>query len=376
MARNPTSRLAKDIVPTEQEFLWHDRIPIGHITVIAGAPSKGKSTLGYRIAADVGVPTIFVTSEEIDKSVWRPRVEAAGMNLAMAAHHREVRFSRKDDDLEYLAALVDRYSARLVVVDPLSNHLQGASIHRDEQIRTLFEPYLHWLDDAGVALVLQMHVLRSVNPKHHPLSVVPAGVVSVSKAIYLFGDHPDFGVDENVRILACPEKFNFGPVPLSLELEYATRPVRVTSAATGSRVSHDYGYWILRGETKVSAKALMVTLAPETKERKSDRIAWFLIERLKDGPQPLVVIRQKIAQLEPAVSWRTAERVANEMGIEMFDDEQDARKKWWMLPDSILATLEEATEDDDQVEIEEVDIDIPDTLPEGWDDTDGDADGS
>ena len=62
--------------------------------MIAGAPAKGKSTLGYRIAADVDVPTIFVTSEEIDKSVWRPRVEAAGMNLDLTAHHREVKFSK------------------------------------------------------------------------------------------------------------------------------------------------------------------------------------------------------------------------------------------------------------------------------------------
>jgi hypothetical protein len=370
-SRKPKSRLARDIIPAEQEFLWHDRIPIGHITVIAGAPAKGKSTLGYRIAADVGVPTIFVTSEEIDKSVWRPRVEAAGMDLELAAHHREVKFSRNEGDLEYLDGLVTHYGVKLIVVDPLTNHLRGASIHRDEQIRTLFDPYLDWLADAGVALLLQMHVLRSVNPKHHPLSVVPAGVVSVAKAIYLFGDDPTFGVDENIRVLACPDKFNFGPTPVSLELEYATKPVRVQSAITGRRVGHDYGYWILRGETKVSAKALLVTLSPETRERKSDRVAWVLIELLKGGPQPLAVVRQAILQLEPAVSWRTAERVANELGMETLEDEQDTRKKWWKLPDSIFAAMEEITEAEDEVEIEEIDLDVPDTLPEDWEGEDG-----
>jgi hypothetical protein len=370
----PKSRLARDITPTEQQFLWHDRIPVGHITVIAGAPAKGKSTLGYRIAADVGLPTIFVTSEEIDRSVWRPRVEAAGMRLELAAHHREVKFSKNGQDLDYLDELVRHYDAKLVVVDPLTNHMHGASIHRDEQIRTLFEPYIEWLDEAGVALLLQMHVLRSVNPKHHPLNVVPAGVASVAKAVYLFGDDPTFGTDENIRVLACPGKFNFGAIPASLQLEYATRPVSVKSAVTGRRVPRDYGYWILRGETKVSAKALLVTLAPETKERKSDRVAWVLIEVLKDGLQPLSVVRQAIDEMEPAISWRTAERVANELGIEMLDDEQDARKKWWKLPDSILAAMEEITEAGDKLEIEEIDLDVPDTLPEDWD-GDGEDDG-
>ncbi|MDQ3671477.1 MAG: AAA family ATPase [Actinomycetota bacterium] len=366
-----TSRLARDIVAEEQRFLWHDRIPVGHITIIAGAPAKGKSTLGYRIAADTDVMTLFVTTEEIDKSVWRPRVEAAGMDLSKAAHHREVKFSKDPRDLAYLAKLVERYEAKLVVVDPLTNHLRGASIHRDEQIRELFEPYVGWLDEAGVALVLQMHVLKSVNPKHHPLNAVPAGVASVGKAVYIFGDDPTFGADENIRVLANASKFNFGPVPASLRFEYATAPVRVRSRVTGKCVQRDYGFWTLRGETTVTAKALLVVLAPETKERKTDRIVFLLIELLKGGPVPVSVVRQAISQVDPPTSWRTAERVATEMGIELIDDEQDKRKKWWKLPDSTLAVYEEITEPDDEIQIEEVDV--PHTLPEEWtDDDEGD----
>ena len=58
-------------------------------------------------------------------------------------------------------------------------------------------------------------------------------------------------------------------------------------------------------------------------------------------------------------------------GDRELDDEQDARKKWWKLPDSILAALEEVTEPDDEMEIEEIDVDVPDTLPEDWEDEDG-----
>jgi hypothetical protein len=332
----------------------------------------------YRVAADVGLPTIFVTSEEVDNTVWRPRVESAGMDLSLAAHHREVKFTRNPADLEYLDELVTRYDAKLIIVDPLTNHLRGASIHRDEQVRTLFEPYLEWIAERELALLLQMHVLRSVNPKHHPLNVVPAGVVSIAKAIYLFGDHPEVGADENIRVLACPDKFNFGPIPASLEFEYATRPVRVMSPVFKRRVNRDHGYWIHRRETKVTAKMLIVTLAPEPKERKADRAAWFLIELLKDGPKTVAAIKLACLQADRKVAFRTAQRVSGELGIDEFDDENDARKKWWKLSDEHLAAIEEATEEGDELEIKEVDVDIPDTVPEDWadDSKNGGADDS
>lgn len=220
-------RSAEHIAAEEQSFLWNGFLPTGHITVICGAPAKGKSTLGYRLAADVNVPTIFITTEESDRTVWRPRVEAAGMDLAKAFHHAEVKFSDRPADLEYLKRLVVQYDAKLVIVDPLQNHLKGASIHRDEQVRETLEPYIAWLDETGVTLLLQMHVLRSVNPKHSPLMAVPAGIVSVARAVYLFGDDPRPGADPNIRVLACADKFNFGPIPESQSFEYSTRPVRL-----------------------------------------------------------------------------------------------------------------------------------------------------
>lgn len=362
------SRYAKDMRPENQEFLWRDRLPVGHISVIAGAPAAGKSTLGYRIAADADVPTIFITTEEQDTTVWRPRVEAAGMDLGKAVHHAEVKFSKQPDDVDYLRSLIERYKARLVIVDPVSNHLRGASIHRDEQVRDVFERYLPVLQELDVALLLQMHLLRNVNPKRHPLAAVPAGVVSIAKAIYLFGDDPSVGADPNFRVLACPDKFNFGSVPASLLFEYATQPVKVQVRGTRRHQNRDYGYWVYKGETQISAKALLVKLAPETKEGKSDRTAHILIDLLRDGPRPAAEIRFHFDDdsIQPPISWRTVQRVRAEMGIEEIDDERDARRKLWKLSDADLATLAEITDEDDRIVIEEADLDIPDAPPEEW----------
>lgn len=364
MGRKSESRRGSDMPALQQHFLWHDRLPIGHITVVAGAPAKGKSTLGYRVAADADVPTLFITVEEQDTTVWRPRIEAAGMDLKKAFHHGEIKFSRKPEDIEYLAELIDRYKVELVVVDPLSNHLRGASISRDEHVRDVFEPYLQLIQERRVSLVLQLHVLRHVNLREHPLKAIPAGVVSIAKAVYIFADDPTLGADPDMRILACADKFNFGVVPASMRFEYDTKPVTVKDKQTGRKRRQPQGLWVYRGESQVSAKMLLVTLAPETKERKSDRVAMELIKVLRGGPQPVTAIRKHMAALDPPVSWRTVERIKNEMAIEETDHPDDKRRKIWALPPDILDTLTEADSDDD-IQIEEVDK-PDDTFPEGW----------
>jgi predicted ATP-dependent serine protease len=128
---SPFERRGDRIRATRQQFLWHRRIPLGHITALGGGPSKGKSTLGYLAAKEADVPTIFVTSEEVDETVWKPRIVAAGLDLKKAFHHREVKFSRNPKDIGYLRGLIETYDAKLVVVDPLTNHLRDASISHD-----------------------------------------------------------------------------------------------------------------------------------------------------------------------------------------------------------------------------------------------------
>jgi hypothetical protein len=368
---SPFERRADRIRATRQHFLWEDRIPLGHITILAGGPSKGKSTLGYLAAKEADVPTIFVTAEEVDKTVWRPRIQAAGMDLRKAFHHPEVMFSKRPQDLDALRELIELYEAKLVVVDPLSNHLRGASIHHDESVRATFEPYEAMTRELEVALLLQVHVLRSISKNMHPLSAVPVGVASLAKAVYLFADDPTIGADPNIRILANAGKFNFGEMPPSARFEFTTRKVRVLDEQTGITELHPYGVWVPRGLVNISARALLVTLRPEDKERKADVAAHVLLKLLKDGPRPVGEIRNAIADRDPPISFRTAERVAEEIGILAEDDPTDKRRKIWRLPPEVLATLEEASSDS-EIQIEEVDI--PDTLPEDWgsgDDKDG-----
>jgi hypothetical protein len=220
------------------------------------------------------------------------------------------------------------------------------------------------------AFYMQVHVLRDVRKNMHPPEAIPAGVVSMAKAVYLFADDPTIGADPNMRILACANKFNFGEEPPSARFEFSTRKVRVFNEETGKFEQHSYGIWEPRGLTTISARTLLITLRPEDRERKSDVCAYMLIKLLKDGPRPVSDLREAIKDRDPPISWRTAERVAEEMGILVADDPVDKRRKIWSLPPDVLATLEEA-DSDDELQIEE--IEIPDAPPEEWTDAEEDA---
>jgi hypothetical protein len=357
----PTRRA--DMVPHRQHFLWNGRIPCGHITVIAGEPSKGKSTLGYRIAADVNLPTIFISSEEVRRTIWIPRMEAAGVDPNKAWHHKEIHFGKGEE--EELARLVRLHEAKLVIVDPLSNHLR-VSISKDQTVRAVMGPYIDLMEELDFTLIFQVHVLRHVPTNAHPLAAVPAGVASIAKAVYLFAGDPTIGADENIRILACAGKFNFGRQPLSHSFELETDRLKVFDPKTKRYGSGEYARFISRGDSKVKARMLLVMMRPEDKDRKYDIAGHVLLKMLCDGPQPVAKLRAVFAALDdPPISWKTAERAADEMGIIITKDERDARKLIWELPPSVLDTLEEAG--DDEVVIEEVEIDEPgDTFPEDW----------
>lgn len=349
-----TSRRASDIQAHKQHFLWDGRIPENHLTVIAGGSNKGKSTLGYHIFAAVGVPTIFITTEEVDHTVWRPRIEAAGGDLDLAYHHPELLFSRDPEDIEALAELVKKYQAKLVIVDPLSNHLRDSSIYKDEQVRRTLEPYMALMEELDFTILAEVHVLRSVAKNAPPLNAVPAGVHSLAKAVYLFGQHPSPGADPNLRVLACAEKFNFGTDPASLLFEMDTREVKVKDPKTKRWMRSEYAYLEPRGAIGIGARSVMVTLRPEDRERKSDRAAMLLVKLLKHGPMMLTAIRAEMKTQNPPVAWRTVARVAAEMGIETIPDPVDTRKRLWQLPEEMMEIIAEADEDGSDLEIFEV----------------------
>src|SRR5204862_7166054 len=125
-------------------WLWPGRIPLGHLTLLDGAPGSGLSLVAVTLAACVssgsplpdGTPThqglvILLAPYDSPTDTLKPRLEATGgdpthlmlvhplvedASLALA-RTRSYAFPQ---DLDHLASLIRSLNARLVIIDPAS----------------------------------------------------------------------------------------------------------------------------------------------------------------------------------------------------------------------------------------------------------------
>ena len=357
-----------DMRARETEYLWYDRVPVGRMAAVCGAPNMGKSTLGYRIAADCDVPTLFISEEEDAEEVWLPRLLAVGADPAKCFYHPEVVFSKNPDHLDYLTSLIEQHEIKLIVVDPIQAHIE-TSISHDQAVRRIMRPYMTLFRQRKVALVLECHLLTALKSTNHPYLAIPSGLRTWTKAGFILAKDPR---DDDFRILATAKWNQAETPPASMRFEFASEDVSVIRAKGGGRRKAEYGYLLHRGEVSVSATTLLVSLTKETTERKGERAAKELIKFLKDGKdgrmQPVAKIQEMVFHLDPPMSFKTMKRVSLDLGIEIENDPQDGKKKWWRLPDWIMDMAEELTEEGDELSIEEVESD--DTFPEDWIDED------
>ena len=358
-----------DMRARETEYLWYDRCPVGRMAAICGAPNMGKSTLGYRIAADCDVPTLFVSEEEDAEEVWLPRLLAVGADPAKCFYHPEVMFSKDPAHIAHLASLIEKHKIKLIVVDPIQAHIE-TSISHDQAVRRIMRPYMNLFRQRKVALVLECHLLTALKSTSHPQLAVPSGLRTWTKAGFILAKDPK---NDDFRILATAKWNQASEDPASLRFEFASNDVNVIRAKGGGLKNVEYGYLLHRGESKVGATTLLVSLTKETTERKGERAAKELIKFLKDGKdgrsQPVEEIQKMVFHLDPPMSFKTVKRVSLDLGIEVEPDPNNKSKKWWRLPDWIADMAEELTEPGDDVDITEVDA-PDDTFPEEWADDD------
>jgi putative DNA primase/helicase len=146
------ARRASEIKPETVSWLWRGWLPLGMLSLLAGLPGLGKSTLALQLAADLtrgevdgalaGTPAdaLIVTYEDALAETVVPRLMAANADLErihlLAAERvgESIDLTRSVSEIDRLAA---RHDARLLVVDPLVAGLPvgGVSSHVDQDVR-------------------------------------------------------------------------------------------------------------------------------------------------------------------------------------------------------------------------------------------------
>jgi putative DNA primase/helicase len=154
----------------ETDWLWPNVIACGDLTLLGGAPGMGKSQVAIYAAATVSRgeewtdgrrakqgSTILCETEDRPSSAIRPRLEAAGADLA------RVHFGRHMDLSTGMTALASQAEAlpdlRLLVLSPVLTFF-GPTSNDDNTVRAKLRPLLEWAAARNVAVLGIIHPLK------------------------------------------------------------------------------------------------------------------------------------------------------------------------------------------------------------------------
>lgn len=325
---------------TATDWLWKGRIPAGELTVLAGDGGLGKSTFAAWLAAQVttgeitgltGMKTVAVVLGEDDPArTLRPRYAAAGADMdrvtVVAAEQGigdEVLIL--PDDLDAITDHVALNRPELLIVDPLTAHLNGAvDSHRDGGrggMRQVLNPLSRIAQKYGTTVVAVFHLNKGQGPAAQRIGG-SAGIRNAARNVLVFAQHPDArgeGDDDGRRIIGH-DKCNYGPTQPSLDATIAAAPVldgngapllnKDGEAATTSLLE-------IVGESLVDyADALRAASADGRDDDGRDALAeavQFLRIELGDGP--VASRKLKAAAADAGVSEITLKRARAKLGV-------------------------------------------------------------
>lgn len=225
-------RKASSVEAELVKWLWHGKIAIGKLTLIAGDPGLGKSMITASLAAHVstGRPwpdggscplgdILFISAEDDPADTIRPRLDAAeadpervhivtGVESDNAEGGKDRRLlSLRKDPAAIAGAVRSMQACRLIIVDPVSAYLDGADSHNNAEVRALLAVLSDLAREIGAAIVVVTHLNKGTGGSALYRSTGSLAFVAAARAAWLVArDKAD-----KDRRLFLPLKNNLGP---------------------------------------------------------------------------------------------------------------------------------------------------------------------
>jgi putative DNA primase/helicase len=339
------TRTAMEVTPRQVKWLMPGLIPFGALTVLAGQPGLGKSLLTVKIAADFSAgrlpdrgDVLMLTAEDPFAEVVVPRLTAARAKLT-SIHFAELEEAymamplRLPTDIETLNEIVREYSARLVVIDPLSAHLtSGVDSFKDQSVREALAPLAALAETRQLAIVLVAHLNKGQSTDPLQRLGGSIGLPAAARSVLLMGRDPDDpeGASGSRRVLAHV-KSNFGQ--LAGSEAYRIESTTVQSWLEEMAVAHI----VEAGPSPYRGADLLVAGHEADQPSVMQEAIAFLKTVLADGPRAASEVEDQAAQA--ALPWDTVKRAKRRAGVTTRKERGVANGRWmWQLVEQPSAT--------------------------------------
>lgn len=160
-------RVASQLAHEETNFLVEPWVPLSLLTLVAGEPNSGKSSLFAWIMAQPGKSVILPGSEEKPELLLLPRLVAAGCDMSriLILDDQAYHFPR---DKKLVAGIAKHWGANRILMDPVDSYMADGESENDGQVVRPFLESLEW-----VAREAQCAVVAARHPGKEPGNILP-----------------------------------------------------------------------------------------------------------------------------------------------------------------------------------------------------------
>ena len=336
---------AADVEPMNPSWLWKYWVPAGFLSLIAGAPATGKTSLALSIAATLsrggewpdGAPcrpqrAVIWSGEDDVASTLVPRLMAHGANLEMISFVTSTRdagetrsFDPARDLLQLRQTLCALDDVGLLIIDPIISVVSGDS-HKNAEVRRGLQPVVELASTVGCAVLGITHLSKGtagIEPLERVTGSLAFGALPriVLFAARTSGD----GESEHDRILVRAKSnigpdgdgFRYGVEGLNLPDAQAIETSRITWGSAVSGPASDLLSPARDADPAASAR---------------DRREEWLRKVLSDGPVLATEVSERAAD-ELACSVHVIGRVRERVGaISAAVGYSSNKKSYWYLP--------------------------------------------
>lgn len=342
-------RRFSDIKPEPITWLWDGRIACGKISMIAGDPGLGKSQLTAYMAAKTSTggqwpdhtpckrgSVIFLNAEDDPADTSRPRLEAAGADLAHVYVLDAVKeteggkptqrcFNLKTD-LERLGAFMDKIGdVALVIIDPITAYLGGTDSHKNSDVRALLAPLSDLASKHRAAIVCVSHLNKGGSNQALMRTQGSVAFVAAARASYIVAKDQE-----------CPERRLFLPAKNNLGNDqtgfaFSVASITLENGIKTSRIEFE--------NEPVTVRADEALITDNDERTALDDAKEFLRETLGDNEVPVKGL-QRLAK-DAGHTWPTIRRAANQLGIKKHRTGFGKEGSWgWRFPKVLKESID------------------------------------
>lgn len=294
--------MGNEVETEKTHWVWPGYIPAGKLTLIAGDPGMGKSTLVgdliARISKGTYLPTgqrsitgtsLIASAEDSPEDTIIPRLIACGANLKKVGVIREVRDEKSvEDESRYLcfprdlALLRDTLvtlGCRILVIDPLNAFVEkGVDTYKDQDIRRILHPLESMAEETGTAIIVVAHLNKKEDASTLYRVGGTIGFVGAARSVLAVSKLPD---ETNV-LFSIKSNLARRPSAIAYEVKQVRKVKTSTNTWLGENIINSSGIrWL--GEVEFNPMAKAQGAVPEAKIM--EEAAEFLRQVLQQSPE-------------------------------------------------------------------------------------------